>query len=235
MDSRTCRIDGASRLRQHKIAAIPGDGIGKEVIPADARGARALAEREAASALRSSIPLGLGLLPQHGRLMPEDGLDTLPRFDAILFGAVGNPTFPITYALGLAAADLPGARPIRQCAAGAPPARHHSRRCATARPAISIGSSCARTAKANMPAIGGRVHRGLPEEVATETAIFTRAGVERIMRFAFALARSGRGGSSPSSPSRTPSATAWCCGTRSPPRSAANSPTYPGIASWSTP
>ena len=57
--------------------------------------------------------------------------------------------------------------------------------------------------------VGGRVHRGLPEEVATDVAMFTRAGVERIMRFASRSPARVRASSSPSSPSPTPSATAW--------------------------
>ncbi len=82
---------------------------------------------------------------------------------------------------------------------------------------------------------GGRVHRGLPEEVGTELAVFTRAGCARIMRFAFELARSRPKRGSPWSPSRTPNATAWCSGTRPSPGWRASSRTWRPTRSWSMP
>ena len=190
MDSRTCRIDGASRHAQHKIAAIPGDGIGKEVIPATLEVLAALAERDGGFTLAVEyLPWGSDFYRQHGRLMPEDGLDTLRRCDAILFGAVGDPDIPdhVTlwglrlpicqgldqYANVRPARLLPGIQsPLRNCAPG------------------DLDWVIVReNSEGEYAGHGGRAHRGLPEEVATETAVFTRAGVERIMRFAFALAR----------------------------------------------
>ncbi|HXP29611.1 MAG TPA: tartrate dehydrogenase [Stellaceae bacterium] len=177
-------------MRQHRIAAIPGDGIGKEVIPATLEVLAALAERDGGFSLAvEHLPWGSDFYRQHGRLMPEDGLDTLRRCDAILFGAVGDPDIPdhVTlwglrlpicqgldqYANVRPARLLPGIQsPLRNCAPG------------------DLDWVIVReNSEGEYSGHGGRVHRGLPEEVATETAIFTRAGVERIMRFAFALAR----------------------------------------------
>src|SRR5262249_59502204 len=91
-------------------------------------------------------------------------------------------------ALGSTAADLPGPRPVRECAADAALARH--RGTAALRHGKNLDWVIVReNSEGEYAGNGGRVHRGLPEEVATETAVFTRAGVERIIRYAFELAR----------------------------------------------
>src|SRR5690606_15108310 len=78
-------------MRVHRIAAIPGDGIGKEVIPAGMRVLEALAERHGMVFEFTIFDWGTDYYRRHGRMMPSDGLDTLRRFDAIYFGAVGAP------------------------------------------------------------------------------------------------------------------------------------------------
>ena len=82
-------------MRQYKIAAIPADGIGKEVIPAGIRVLKTLAEHEGTFSLSfETFPWGCDYYHEHGRMMAEDGLDILKGFDAIFFGAVGHPTVP---------------------------------------------------------------------------------------------------------------------------------------------
>ena len=179
-------------MRLHKIAAIPGDGIGKEVIPAGLQVLRALQEHCGGFALEiEQFPWGTDYFHQTGLMMPEDGLETLKRFDAIYFGAVGDPHVPDHITLwGLRLRicqsfdQYANVRPTRVLPGIVSPLRH------VASDADLDWVIVRENSEGEYSGHGGRAHRGLPEEVATETSIFTRVGVERIMRFAFELARS---------------------------------------------
>src|SRR5215472_15681622 len=180
-------------MREHRIAAIPGDGIGKEVIAAGLEVLAALERRDGGFRLAvEHFPWGSDYFREHGRLMPEDGVARLRRFDAIFFGAVGDPKIPDHVTLwGLRLPICQGLdqyanlRPTRLLPGIAGPLRHAT--------AETIDWVIVReNSEGKYAGHGGRVHRGLPEEVATETAVFTRTGVERIMRFAFGLARGRR-------------------------------------------
>jgi len=178
-------------MAEHRIAAIPGDGIGKEVVGAGIEVLQALAARFPAVKLRiEGFPWGSDYFRAEGRMMPEDGLEALAGFDAIYFGAVGDPGIPDHVTLwGLRLAICQGfdqyanVRPARIL-----PGVHS--------PLAGVGPDdldwviVRENSEGEYSGAGGRAHRGLPEEVAVETAIFTRSGVERIMRFAFDLARS---------------------------------------------
>ena len=178
-------------MRQHKIAAIPGDGIGKEVIPA---GLAVLQELEKRCGdfelLVTEFPWGSEYYRQAGRMMPEDGLDVLRAYDAIYFGAVGDPHLPDDVTLwGLRLRICQGfdeyanVRPTRILPGIVSPLRNAS--------AGDLDWVIVReNSEGEYAGHGGRAHRGFPEEVATEVAIFTRAGVTRIMRFAYGLALS---------------------------------------------
>lgn len=178
-------------MKHYRIAAIPGDGIGKEVVAAGLEVLEALAERDGGFRFAvESHDWGSDYYHRHGRMMPADGLDRIRDVDAILFGAVGAPDVPdhvTLWGLRLAICQpfdqyanvrptrvLPGIRsPLRDLKDGALDwviVRENS--------------------EGEYAGQGGRSHVGLPEEVATEVSIFTRAGVTRIMRFAFAMARS---------------------------------------------
>ena len=178
-------------MREFKIAAIPADGIGKEVIAAGLEVLDVLAERDGGFRLAvESFDWGSDYYKQHGVMMPEDGREKLRNFDAIYFGAVGAPDVPDHITLwGLRLAIC---QPFDQYANIRP-----------TRILPGINSPLAGIAREDLDWVivrensegeyagqGGRSHRGLPEEVATEVTIFTRAGVTRIMRFAFDLARS---------------------------------------------
>ena len=179
-------------MRLHKIAAIPGDGIGKEVIPAGLQVLRALQEHCGGFALEiEQFPWGTDYFHKTGLMMPEDGLETLKRFDAIYFGAVGDPHVPDHVTLwGLRLRicqsfdQYANVRPTRVLPGIVSPLRH------VASDADLDWVIVRENSEGEYSGHGGRAHRGLPEEVATETSIFTRVGVERIMRFAFELARS---------------------------------------------
>jgi tartrate dehydrogenase/decarboxylase / D-malate dehydrogenase len=178
-------------MRVHKIAAIPADGIGKEVIAAGLTLLEALAARDGGFRLAvEEFPWGSDYYRMHGRMMAEDGLARLKGFDAIFFGAVGDPGIPDHITLwGLRLAICQGfdqyanVRPARVLPGIIPPLRN----CASGDLDWVIVRE---NSEGEYAGNGGRVHRGLPEEVATETSVFTRVGVARIMRFAFALARS---------------------------------------------
>jgi tartrate dehydrogenase/decarboxylase/D-malate dehydrogenase len=176
-------------MRQHKIAAIPGDGIGKEVIPAGLTVLRALQKRCGDfELLVDGFPWGSDYYRQTGRMMPEDGLEILRNYSAIYFGAVGDPHLPDDVTLwGLRLRICQGfdqyanVRPTRILPGITSPLRNAG--------AGDLDWVIVReNSEGEYAGHGGRAHRGFPEEVATETAIFTRAGVTRIMRFAYELA-----------------------------------------------
>jgi tartrate dehydrogenase/decarboxylase/D-malate dehydrogenase len=178
-------------MREYKIAAIPGDGIGKEVIPAGLTVLKALEDRCGGFRLLvEAFPWGSDYYRTTKQMMPEDGVDTLKKFDAIYFGAVGDPQIPDHITLwGLRLAICQGfdqyanVRPTRILPGISSPLRN-----------VSAGDLdwviVRENSEGEYSGHGGRSHKGLPEEVATETAVFTRAGIVRIMRFAFELARS---------------------------------------------
>jgi tartrate dehydrogenase/decarboxylase/D-malate dehydrogenase len=178
-------------VARHKIAAIPGDGIGQEVIAAGVEVLRVLQTRAPGLELEvESFDWGSAWYRAHGRMMPEDGLERLRGFDAIYFGAVGAPDIPDDVTLwGLRLAICQGfdqyanVRPARLLPGVAGPLRNVG-------PADLDWVVVRENSEGEYAGAGGRVHRGLPEEVGTELAIFTRTGCERIMRFAFGLARS---------------------------------------------
>ena len=178
-------------MRTHKIAAIPGDGIGKEVIAAGLRVLDASASRDGGFALEiAHFDWGSDRYKATGRLMPEDGTDQLMAFDSIYFGAVGAPDVPDHLTLwGLRLAIC---QPFDQYANVRPtrilPGIESPLRGVTAKDLDWV--IVRENSEGEYAGQGGRSHRGLPEEVATEVSIFTRAGVTRIMRFAFEMARS---------------------------------------------
>ncbi|HZP87326.1 MAG TPA: tartrate dehydrogenase [Burkholderiales bacterium] len=178
-------------MRSYRIAAIGGDGIGPEVIEAGLEVLDALAARDGDFALQvERFPWGSDYYKRTGRMMPEDGLDLLKPFDAIYFGAVGAQDVPDHVTLwGLRLAICQGfdqyanVRPTRVLPGIEPPLKLKSDR--------DIDWIIVReNSEGEYSGQGGRTHRGLPEEIATEVSVFTRTGVTRIMRFAFELARS---------------------------------------------
>jgi tartrate dehydrogenase/decarboxylase/D-malate dehydrogenase len=182
---------GGLAVRQHRIAAIGADGIGPEVVAAGLEVLAAVERADGGFRLDvTAFPWGSDHYRRTGRMMDADGLDRLRGFDAIYFGAVGDREIPDDVTLwGLRLAICQGfdqyanIRPIRLLPGIVGPLR-------AARPADVDFVIVRENSEGEYAGNGGRTHRGFPEEVATETAIFTRAGVARIMRFAFELAAS---------------------------------------------
>ena len=176
-------------MKTHRIAAIPGDGIGPEVIGAGLEVLQAIAARDGNFQVEvTSFDWGSDYYRRHGVMMPADGLDRLRDLDAIYFGAVGDSAIPDHVTLwGLRLAICQGfdqyanVRPTRVLAGLRSPLRDCS-------PGELDWVIVRENSEGEYAGNGGRTHRGHPEEVATEVAIFTRSGIERIMRFAFAVA-----------------------------------------------
>jgi len=175
-------------MREYKIAAIPGDGIGVEVIAAGLKVLEVLAQRERGFRLKiEHFPWSSDYYLKHGHYIPEGGLEKLRAFDAIFFGAVGAPSVPDHVSLwGL---RLPICQGFDQYANVRP-----ARVLPGIRSPLTNGQAIdwviiRENSEGEYSGSGGRAHRGLPEEVATETSVFTRTGVARIHRYAFELAR----------------------------------------------
>src|SRR5437588_2132355 len=172
----------------YRIASIPGDGIGTEVIAAGLRVLDVHSGRDKGLRLAfEHFPWSSDYYLEHGHYIPEGGLEELSRFDAIFFGAVGSQRVPDHISLwGL---RLPICQGFDQYA-NVRPARVLPGVTSPLRAGQGIDWVVVReNSEGEYAGHGGRAHRGLPEEVATETAVFTRAGVTRIHRFAFELAR----------------------------------------------
>jgi tartrate dehydrogenase/decarboxylase/D-malate dehydrogenase len=178
-------------MKSYKIAAIPGDGIGTEVVAAGVEVLDAIAQRDGNFAFKvDHFEWGGEYYKKHGRMMPENGRDQIRRHDAILFGSAGHPEIPDHITLwGLRLAicqpfdQYANVRPTRVLPGITSPLRNVKDK--------ELDWVIVReNSEGEYAGVGGRVHQGSPLEAATDVAMFTRAGVERVMRFAFRLARS---------------------------------------------
>ncbi|TFL17166.1 tartrate dehydrogenase [Jannaschia formosa] len=178
-------------MKTYELALIPGDGIGGDVTDAAMAVVEAAASRHGFAVSSRRFDWSCAHYLETGAMMPEDGIETLRGFDAILLGAVGWPeTVPDSVSLhGLLL-------PIRKAFDQYANIRPHRLLPGVEGP-LKVGEFdilCIReNTEGEYSGAGGRVHLGTANEVAVETAIFTRTGVERILRFAFEQARTRRG------------------------------------------
>ena len=178
-------------MNHYKIATIPGDGIGKEVVPAGQEVMQALAATSKTFSFDfENFDWGGDYYRTHGKMMPEDGLASIRHKDAILFGSAGDPHIPDHITLwGLRLKICQGfdqyanVRPTRILPGIDAPLK----RCG---PQDLDWMIVRENSEGEYAGVGGRVHQGHPIEAATDVSIMTRAGVERIMRYAFKLAQS---------------------------------------------
>jgi tartrate dehydrogenase/decarboxylase/D-malate dehydrogenase len=177
-------------MKTHRIAAIPGDGIGVEVIAAGIEVLEALAKRDGGFGVSfDHFDWGSDYYKRTGLMMPADGRDHIKDHDAIFFGAVGAPDVPDHVTLwGLRLAicqpfdQYANVRPTRVLPGITSPLRSVS--------GPELDWVIVReNSEGEYAGVGGRVHKGFPEEVATDVSMMTRTGVARIIRFAFKLAQ----------------------------------------------
>jgi tartrate dehydrogenase/decarboxylase / D-malate dehydrogenase len=176
-------------MKTYRVAVIAGDGIGQEVIPAGIKVLEAAGARYGFAFAWTQFPWGSDYYFAHGTMMAADGIEQLRLFDAIYLGAVGDPRLPDNVTLnGLL---LPIRRAFDQYACVRPAVLYEGARSPLAgKQAGQIDFTVVReNTEGEYAQIGGHVYRGLPDEVAIQTAVFTRHGTERVIRFAFELAR----------------------------------------------
>ena len=178
-------------MKTYRIATIPGDGIGKEVVPAGRQLLDVLAAADATFQFEfENFEWGGDYYRAHGVMMPDDGLNALRNKDAILFGSAGDPHIPDHITLwGLRLKICQGfdqyanVRPTRILPGIDAPLK----RC---KPGDLDWVIVRENSEGEYAGVGGRAHQGHPIEVATDVSIMTRVGVTRIIRFAFKLAES---------------------------------------------
>jgi len=173
---------------QYRIAVIAGDGIGREVIPAGIDVLRHAVRREACTLEFTDFPWGCEHYLRTGTMMSPDALDRLADFDAIYLGAVGAPEVPdhvsvweLILPIRQRFDQYVNLRPMRLLPGVRGPL--------AGREPAEIDMVCVReNSEGEYAGFGGRLFAGTPHEVAEQTGVFTRRGVERIARYAFELA-----------------------------------------------
>ena len=180
---------GGGAARRYRIALIPGDGIGNEVVPEGQRVLEAAARRYGFELTWQHFDWSCERFAKTGRMMPEDGLDRLRLFDAIYLGAVGYPGVPDHVSLwGLLIPIRRGfrqyinLRPVRLLQGVETPLKDR-------RPGDIDFYVVRENNEGEYSEIGGRMYEGTELEMAVQQAMFTRQGCDRVMRYAFELAR----------------------------------------------
>lgn len=176
-------------MKKYKIAVIPGDGIGREVVPEGIRVLEAVARRFDISWSWQNFDWSCERYAKTGRMMPEDGLDQLRSFDAIFLGAVGYPGVPDHVSLwGLlipirrAFKQYVNLRPVKLLEGVKSPL--------SGRKPGDIDLCIVReNSEGEYSEIGGRLHKGTDMEMAVQESVFTRQGCDRIIKYAFELAK----------------------------------------------
>jgi tartrate dehydrogenase/decarboxylase / D-malate dehydrogenase len=179
----------ALKMKTFKIAVIAGDGIGKEVVPEGMRVLDAAGERFGFRFLWREFDWSCETYAKTGRMMPADGLAQLRPFDAIFLGAVGHPTVADHISLwGLLIPIRRGfrqyvnLRPVRLLRGIESPLKNWQ-------PGQIDFAIVRENNEGEYSNIGGRLYEGTPDEMAVQQTVFTRRGVERVLRYAFELAR----------------------------------------------
>jgi tartrate dehydrogenase/decarboxylase / D-malate dehydrogenase len=175
-------------MANYRIATIPGDGIGREVVPEGIRVLEAAGRRFGIELRWDEFPWSCEYYTRTGRMMPEDGLEQIRRHDAVFLGAVGFPGVPDHVSLwGLLIPIRRGfqqyvnLRPVRLMAGVPCPL-------ANKKPGDIDFWVVRENCEGEYSAVGGRSHEGTDQEMAVQQSIFTRRGVDRILRYAFELA-----------------------------------------------
>ena len=181
------------RVRKYRIAVIPGDGIGREVVPEGIRVVEAAARRFGFEFEWRHFDWSCETYRQTRCMMPSDGLEQLRPFDAIFLGAVGHPDVPDHISLwGLlipirrAFRQYVNLRPVRLFEGIESPLKN-------VRPEQIDFMIVRENNEGEYSQIGGRLYENSDEEMAVQQTVFTRRGVDRVLRYAFRLAASRKG------------------------------------------
>ena len=172
----------------YRIAVIPGDGIGSEVVPEGIKVLDALAPRFGLNLEYTHFDWSCERFLETGAMMPEDGIDQLRRFDAIFLGAVGFPT--VLDHVSLWGLLIPIRREFRQYVNLRPVRLFDGMRCPLADPGEIDFYVVRENNEGEYSNVGGRMYAGTDDEMAMQQSIFTRRGTDRILRYAFELAQS---------------------------------------------
>jgi tartrate dehydrogenase/decarboxylase / D-malate dehydrogenase len=175
-------------MKTFNIAVIPGDGIGKEIVPEGIRVLDAAARRFGFQFNWREFDWGCETYTRTGEMMPSDGIDQLSRFDSIFLGAVGYPGVPDHISLwGLL---IPIRRRFRQYVNLRPVVLLEGVESPLRQPGVIDFAIVRENNEGEYSQIGGRLYQGTDEEMVVQETVFTRKGVNRILRYAFELARS---------------------------------------------
>jgi tartrate dehydrogenase/decarboxylase/D-malate dehydrogenase len=176
-------------MKTFNIAVIAGDGIGKEVVPEGIRVLDAAGQRFGFQNSWQAFDWSCETYVRTGKMMPADGLEQLRPFDAIFLGAVGHPSVPDHVSLwGLlipirrAFRQYVNLRPVHLFEGIETPLKNW-------KPGQIDFCIVRENNEGEYSNIGGRLYEGTEEEMAVQQTVFTRRGVDRVMRFAFDLAR----------------------------------------------
>ncbi|MFO1539025.1 MAG: tartrate dehydrogenase [Chloroflexota bacterium] len=176
-------------MKKHRLSIIPGDGIGVEVVPEGLRAIRAAGDVTGSYSIETvDFPWSCEYYAKHGRMMDDDALDRMRDTAAIYLGAIGFPGVPDHVSLWNMLLPIRqkfdlyiNLRPIKLLPGINGPLRD--------RTPEQIDFVCIReNTEGEYCGVGGRIRQGTPDEVVTQTAIFTRKGTERVVRYAFDLA-----------------------------------------------
>jgi tartrate dehydrogenase/decarboxylase/D-malate dehydrogenase len=178
-----------SFVPRYRIAVVPGDGIGREVVPEGKRVLEVAAKRFGFDLQWDQFDWSCEYYAQHNRMMPEDGLERIAQHDAVFLGAIGWPTVPDHISLWQLL--IPIRRRFRQYVNLRPVRLFEGMACPLVgkKPGDIDFVIVRENNEGEYSEIGGRIYRGLEDEIAIQENIFTRRGVDRVLRFAFELAR----------------------------------------------
>ncbi|PZE20621.1 tartrate dehydrogenase [Paenibacillus xerothermodurans] len=179
-------------MKTFEIAVIPGDGIGQEVVPAALQVLQAVMDVHGGLKLKfTNFPWNCDYYMEHGKMMPDDGIQTLSGFDAVFLGAVGDPSrvpdhvslWGLLIKIRREFEQVINIRPAKYFQGLSSPLRNHN----------NFDFIVVReNSEGEYSEIGGRIHKG-EDELAIQNAVFSRKGTERAMRYAFELAQKRRG------------------------------------------
>ncbi|OOE14480.1 tartrate dehydrogenase [Fictibacillus arsenicus] len=179
-------------MKTYDIAVIPGDGIGKEVVPVSLKVLDTIAEIHGGLKFNyTEFPWSCDYYLEHGKMMPEDGIETLSNFNGIFLGAIGNPNVVADH-ISLWGLLIKIRRSFEQSINIRPAKYFKGLRSPLVNPNDFDLIVVRENSEGEYSEVGGRIHKGV-DEIAIQNAVFTKKGTERAMKYAFELAQKRRG------------------------------------------